>query len=258
MKRSKPTASAAAMKRFQELERTLGHDTWERRIKRLAAEMIAQHEGETIESSLHQEVEELLPLYVPDELVGIDVVRRYPLVARHLAYCSECHTAYAMLKAALNEVVPQAPGIAAASETQAWRRVEIPGSLKRQGVKFVIDSNFLRTRYTQAVMLRGRGGGEREVLILGDQILVDKQPIVVETWLAPSAVGKERFDLRIVLKASPALARRAHILLDCGKHHAESRFKQGEAYFSRVSLTDIKVDVSLTIELVPYDRSRHA
>lgn len=53
--------------------------------------------GEGEPGSLCQACEERLPVFVDDEVAGLDVARRYPDVKHHLDVCPRCAAAYVQL-----------------------------------------------------------------------------------------------------------------------------------------------------------------
>ncbi|HZQ08041.1 MAG TPA: hypothetical protein VFD70_15770 [Anaerolineae bacterium] len=259
-KQVRPQTAAEAMERLDRLVQTLSSAEWQRRLERLYADLV-ETKAKRPRRGRQEHVQEWLPFYVVAQQNNQAADRLYPEIARHLAQCGECQSAYEILQRGfLPNLVPgdSLPAVTPQPKPTdpAWERIEFPAAANQPPrFQFLIQPGVLRRSWNQLPALH-RGAPESRALLISDQISFDNQSVFVQAWLAPASAQNERFDLHVVLNSSTAIPFRVQAQLDWGEHHYESILKRGRAQFNQLALVNLKSPISITFTPVSHVRSR--
>ncbi len=261
----KQVATPPARERAAEWTRRLGQADWERSVRQLARDLGGTARAARAAPDPHAMIQELLALYVSEELAGVHVREAYRQVTEHLANCTECATAYRMIAAALEAegaARQDAPGV-------AWTRQDVFSNVHLKQVMYHLrvagaeppsrgstarggaPLPALRARRKLGIPLTLRGGLEvKESLLFRDQIHVPEGSLNVRASISFPYTAADRFDLRVELSGAPALVRRVRAQVHSDRETAQAAFsKRGYACFKRMSFADSAAPLRLVLEL---------
>ncbi|MBM4464810.1 MAG: hypothetical protein FJ014_04460 [Chloroflexi bacterium] len=251
--RGQETMTIDANPLIRELRRRLSEPgPWARRFRRLA-EAVAGSPGLSCE-----ECDDVLDLYVDDELGGRDVRRLHPLVWQHLRACTGCRQAHDLLADTLSRErageLPPVPCLGAPrlSFLQAhppdapWitrLRPRIGGA--PFGLTFSFNLPYLRTLLSPPIPVAARAedplSPSASHLLLSDTVPVGEGTVAVQVTATRRPERPDCLHLRAIITASTPLPQnlRARLIWD-----DQARFglvgPQGGVDFGQVSLATLQ------------------
>lgn len=218
--------------------------------------------------------QEMLDVIVSDELHGIDVRARYPLVWAHLEHCAECWQAYDLVSGSLQPeralVPPPAfapqgtPRLSFVQPRSRPERSQGPPWTARLrsrlagapfGLAFSFNLDYLRTLLAPPAPLTVRSGEERSIgasigavshLLLSDAIAIGDQRIAVEVRATRQASRPDGLLVQAVIAGSTPLPQPLWArLIWAGQARSspvQLQNNEGRADFGEVSLTALEAD----------------
>lgn len=258
--KSKLLTKADTRRKLKMIAHRLSPNDWTRRLKRLEAEIRQFRNTELVPHEKHALVQEFLPRYVTDELHGRDVRELYPAIAEHLNQCARCYRGSVILRAALQDNAFESTltdRLSPSISVPLWQRLEFPALRgKSPRVQFLLNPNLGFPLSTRAFAVRGAKSAAGE-LVLNEQVLFDKQPLLVQAWLHRDPQAEQVFDLRVLLNAPRDVLRQLHISLAWGKRKIAGYRERGQTIF-HVGRADFSEPVSLSIESLSHEAAHRS
>jgi hypothetical protein len=209
------------------------------------------------------ECDDLLDIYVDEELAGQDVEQAYPLIWRHLEGCVRCNQAYQLLLDSLSRersqpssqeflrvpMSPRLPFSASPSGNTPWMarlRSRIGGA--PLGVVFAFNLSYLHSLLAPPALAAVRADdflpSPASRLLLSDTVTVGEQNLVVEVTATRNPEEPEHLDLKAVISSSPRLSEKLWARLTWADQTRSAPVDtQGRVEFGAVSLARLQAAV---------------